>query len=753
MKPLLIAPALVLALLSSCQSAPAQHAVGDWEPAPVALTTRWGRAVEPDAVWSEHPRPQLVRATWRSLNGLWQLAELDEGEPLRFGGDLPETVLVPFALESSLSGIGRSMRRAAYRRGFQVPAAWQGRRVHLHFGAVDWRAAVWVNGTLLDVHEGGYDPFTVDVTPALRGDGPQELVVEVSDPTDAGDQPRGKQVLEPKGIWYTPTTGIWQSVWLEAVPQTYVARLVPRPDLAGGRLLLQVDVVGARPDDVVAAVASANGREVARSSGPAGAVLELEIPAPRAWSPDDPFLYDLSVGVARGERTLDEVTSYFGLRDLAVGPDEHGVTRLLLNGEPLFQVGLLDQGFWPDGLYTAPSDEALRWDVERMRALGFNLLRKHVKVEPDRWYHHCDRLGMLVWQDMPSGDNGTPAAREQYRLELEAMVRALEAHPSVVMWVVFNEGWGQHDTEQLVERVRRIDPTRWVSNASGWTDQGVGDVHDIHAYPGPAAPTVEPARAAVLGEFGGLGLAVDGHTWVDESWGYRGTADSADLTRRYVSLMRQVWRLQAEAGLSASVYTQVTDVETECNGLYTYDREVLKVDAERVACANRGDLPPLLALLPTAERDPVAWSYTTEDPGEGWSRAGFDDSGWSSGPGGFGTEGTPGAVVRTRWSDEAIWLRTRFGWTGLGAGSDLVALVHHDEDVEVFLNGELLLEADGYTTGYELWPLDARARGLLREGENVLAVRCRQTGGGQYVDVGLYLERDRPAPAQPSSEK
>jgi hypothetical protein len=470
-----------------------------------------------------------------------------------------------------------------------------------------------------------------------------------------------------------------------------------------------------------------------------GTVLTLEIDAPRAWSPDDPFLYDLTVAVDRVEGSVDEVRSYFGLRDLALGPDENGVTRLLLNGEPVFQMGMLDQGFWPDGLYTAPSDEALRWDIDVARELGFNLLRKHVKVEPDRWYYHCDRLGMLVWQDMPSGDNSTPASQEQFQRELEAMVRALEAHPSIVMWVVFNEGWGQHDTERLVERVRRLDPTRWISNASGWTDEGVGDVMDIHAYPGPAGPPTEPDRAAVLGEFGGLGLALDGHTWVDESWGYRGTADSEDLTRRYVSLLRQVWRLAGEAGLCAAVYTQVSDVETECNGLVTYDREVIKVDRERVARANRGDLPQLLAVAHTSEAEGVAWRFATQAPSEGWAAAAFDDSSWAEGPGGFGTAGTPGAIVRTEWSSGEIWLRRRFSWDGSAPG-DLLALVHHDEDVEVYLNGERILAAEGYTTGYETWPLDAQARALLRRGDNVLAVHCRQTGGGQYVDVGLYVE-------------
>lgn len=732
----------MLALVCSCESTEELAGPPAWKPTPVALTTSLGAEVEPGSTWTEHPRPQMERSAWRSLNGLWQIAELGPVEGVRFGGDLGATVLVPYPLESSLSGVGRSMKRALYRRTFDVPAEWSGQRVLLHFGAVDWRASVWVNGALLGVHAGGYDPFTFDVTEVLRTGRPQELVVDVSDPSDDGDQPRGKQVLEPEGIWYTPSTGIWQSVWLEAVPTVHIARLHLRPELAAARLVLEADVSAARGGDALVAVASASGSEVARAHGPAGTGLVLEIPVPRAWSPSDPFLYDLRVVLERNGQAVDEVASYFGLRDLSVAPDERGFPRLLLNGAPVFQIGMLDQGFWPDGLYTAPSEAALVADIELAKELGFNLLRKHVKVEPDRWYYHCDRLGMLVWQDMPSGDNETPAAREQFERELEALVRALANHPSIVLWVVFNEGWGQHDTERLVERVQRLDPTRWVTNASGWTDAPVGDVVDVHAYPGPACPPAETQRAAVLGEFGGLGLALPGHTWVDESWGYQGVADSDELTRRYEGLLRQVWRLKEEAGLCAAVYTQLSDVETECNGLITYDRKVLKVDAGRVARSNRGEFPELVAIAPTSEIEGMAWRHSSTTPPEGWTARDFDDEGWDEGPGGFGAHGTPGAVVRTEWTGIDLWLRRRFEWDGKPAG-ELCALLHHDEDVEVYLNGEELLAGDGYTTGYELWQIGERGRSLLRPGENVLAVHCRQSTGGQYIDLGLYFEAAR----------
>jgi hypothetical protein len=728
-----------LTVCLGCRSESPRPALPAWKAAPVALTTLHGRQVDPAAVWIEHPRPQLARPAWRSLNGTWQLREAGASEPLPFQTDFEEAVLVPFPLESSLSGIGRRMERAFYRRTFEVPSEWAGKRIMLHFGAVDWHAAVWVNATLLGLHGGGYDPFTFDVTDALLPGREQELVVDVMDPTDTGNQPRGKQVRSPEGIWYTPSTGIWQSVWLEAVPESHIARLHLQPQLAAGRLQIEADITAARSGDTLEAVASAGGVEVARAHVPAGSGLALEIPQPRAWSPDDPFLYDLKVELRRGADAVDTVTSYFGLRDLGVEAGADGLARLELNGEPLFQIGLLDQGFWPDGLYTAPSDAALVADIELAKSLGFNLLRKHVKVEPDRWYYHCDRLGLLVWQDMPSGNNESPASRQQFERELEAMVRALSNHPSIAMWVVFNEGWGQHDTERLTERVQRLDPSRWVCNASGWTDAAVGDVIDLHAYPGPACPPAEPARAAVLGEFGGLGLALPGHTWVQESWGYQGVADSAELSRRYVGLLRQVWKLAQESGLCAAVYTQLSDVETECNGLVTYDRAVLKVDAERVRRANRGEFPALREIAPTSEREGVAWRHTTQLPVSVWVAPEFDDAAWPEAPGGFGAHGTPGAVVRTEWTGPDLWMRSRFTWDGQGEG-ELCALLHHDEDVEVYLNGEQVLEAKGYTTGYELWPLGDRARNLLRPGENVLAVHCRQTTGGQYVDVGLCFE-------------
>jgi concanavalin A-like lectin/glucanase superfamily protein/glycosyl hydrolase family 2 len=507
-------------------------------------------------------------------------------------------ILVPFPVESALSGVRRPLmpwQLLWYRRKFTPPDLAGGKRLLLHFGAVDWHARVYINGKLVGEHKGGYDAFTLDITAAIRPGSENEIVVVVFDPTGGT---RGKQNLasfaQPGGIMYTPCSGIWQTVWLEAVPARRIDELLMTPDVDAGVLRLTVVAAGDGPVTEAEAVASADGREIARVRGRPGAELVLPIKNARLWTPDDPFLYDLKVTMGG-----DAVTSYFGMRKVAPGKDDRGITRILLNGKFVFQAGVLDQGFWPDGIYTAPTDAALRFDVEMMRKLGLNMARKHVKVEPERWYYWCDKLGLLVWQDMPSGDinknndakrDGTALSREigrQFETELRAMIRQLRNHPSIIMWVVFNESWGQHDTVRLTNMVKKLDPSRLVSNASGWHDRRTGDVIDAHIYPGPGSPRPEPMRAAVLGEFGGLGLAIPGHVWTKKTWGYRGAATQETLTRDYVKLWEKVRQLRDSPGLSAAVYTQWTDVEAECNGLWTYDRAVLKVDAREAARVHR----------------------------------------------------------------------------------------------------------------------------------------------------------------------
>jgi len=606
---ILMTMATGLAMLTADATASADAT--DWHAAAGPLATRWAAAVTPGDVHAEYPRPQLVRDRWSNLNGLWQYAVTDG---VSASAETPPTlwvgrILVPFPIESALSGVMRRVNeteRLWYRRTFEVPRDWAGSRLLLHFGAVDWEARVLVNGREAGSHRGGYDGFSLDITDLLRAGGPQEVVVGVWDPTDSWIQPRGKQVRNPEGIFYTPTTGIWQTVWLEPVPADGIesTALVPDPD--HGILRLTV----AAPSGEVEAVARADGREAGRARGRAGAELVVPVPDPVRWSPDRPFLYDLEVSLLRDGRPVDAVRSYFGMRTVSIGPDAKGVVRLKLNGEAVFMAGPLDQGFWPDGLHTAPSDEALRYDIEAMKRLGFNMARKHVKVEPDRWYYWCDRLGLLVWQDMPSGDAGvgeipggvspsgetpgvastreitrTPESAAVYERELEAMIRGRWNHPSIVMWVPFNEGWGQFDTVRILNRVKALDPSRLVDGASGWNHFPAGDAIDAHAYPGPGMPPRVGDRARVLGEFGGLGLRVPSHRWAEASWGYEGVKDAGELTSRYEALWAEVRRLRDAEGLSAGVYTQLTDVETECNGILTYDRAVVKLDESRAAAS------------------------------------------------------------------------------------------------------------------------------------------------------------------------
>jgi len=640
-----------------------------WKPQDGPLKTRWAADVKPEKVHAEYPRPQMVREQWQNLNGLWEYAirPKDEGRPEKLDGQ----ILVPFPVESALSGVMKRVdekQRLWYRRTFEVLRAWNGKRTLLHFGAVDWETTVWVNGKEVGAHRGGYDPFTFDITDALTGDGPQEIVVAVWDPTDAGPQPRGKQVQHPEGILYTPTTGIWQTVWLEPVPGSWISKLKIVPDVDAGTVRVTAEV-GAPADRAAVttsytiAVEVRDPAKVVASATSEPGELSLtavaKIPNAKLWSPESPFLYDLTVELRDPDgKPRDGVTSYFAMRKVSVGKDDAGVTRLMLNNKPVFMFGPLDQGFWPDGLYTAPTEEAMKYDIEMMRKLGFNTIRKHVKVEPDRWYYWCDKLGMLVWQDMPSGntvganeDRNTPRAKEataQFELELRRMMDALGNHPCIVMWVPFNEGWGQYDTQRIAEWVKQYDPSRLVNNASGWTDFGAGDVIDVHIYPGPGAPRPEERRAAVLGEFGGLGLPVAGHTWqAEKNWGYKSYKDSAELTEAYLGLISALRSLRADPGLSAALYTQTTDVEIEVNGLMTYDRAQFKVDAERVGAANRRvyEPPPKArVVVPTSEKQGYEWRYTTEQPADGWEKPEFDDSRWQTGPGGFGRDGTPGAV-------------------------------------------------------------------------------------------------------------
>jgi beta-galactosidase/beta-glucuronidase len=585
------------ALLIPVAAALPVHAADEWKPAAGPLMTRWAKDVSPQNARPEYPRPQMVRKDWQNLNGLWQFEPAKEGQEPPMGKDLKEQILVPFPVESSLSGVMRHEERMWYRRTFDVPKDWDGRHVLLHLDAIDWEAAVFVNGKKLGTHRGGYDAFGFDITKSLKADGPQEIVIGVFDPTDKGDQPRGKQVSKPNGIWYTPTSGIWQTVWIEPVSEQFIESVQAVPDVDSRDVKITVGAIGAagRRTPVRAKISVGDGAETISASGFAGRAMTGHIPDAKLWSPDSPTLYRLQLELGPEGKPSDQVECYFAMRKISIGKDEKGFNRLMLNNKPIFMVGPLDQGFWPDGIYTAPTDEALKFDIETEKKYGFNMARKHVKVEPERWYYWADKLGLLVWQDMPSGparrgagERMSQESKEQFERELERLIKGRGNHACIVMWVVFNEGWGQFDTERLVEHVKQLDPSRLVDDASGWTDRHAGDVMDMHHYPDPSMPKPEETRAAVLGEFGGLGLPIPGHMWTAKNWQYRVVSDQQKLTDSYVKMLNQGWALK-DKGLCALVYTQITDVETESNGLMTYDRAVFKVDPEKAAPANRGE--------------------------------------------------------------------------------------------------------------------------------------------------------------------
>jgi hypothetical protein len=742
----LLHTALTLVLLLSLSRAGTGQ---DWQPKKAALMTRWAKDVTPDKVHREYPRPQMVRKEWQNLNGLWDYAIRPKGD--QQPKDWDGKILVPFPVESALSGVMKQVgpdNRLWYRRTFAVPAKWTGQRVLLHFGAVDWDTTVFVNGKQAGDHRGGYDPISLDITDALKKDVENEVIVSVWDPSDADFQPRGKQVQKPHSIWYTPTTGIWQTVWLEPVNRTYIKSIKIVPNVDRSNVVVTAEVGGDSKNMSVRIEFDGNysmTNDMSRG-------IEQQVKQPRLWSPEDPHLYDMKIALRDDPKgpNLDEVQSYFAMRKIALGKDEKGINRILLNGKFVFQYGPLDQGFWPDGLYTAPTDEAMKYDLEITKRLGFNMVRKHVKVEPARWYHHCDKLGLLVWQDMPSGDRyirndqpdikRTSESAKQFESEWTNIIKANFNSPSIIIWVPFNEGWGQFDTARITDLTKNLDPSRLVISASGWTDRNTGDIHDIHVYPGPGSPKPTETRAAVLGEFGGLGLPLEGHTWQAKgNWGYRSYTDQKTLVSEYVKLLERLHPLVGEPGLSAAVYTQTTDVEIEVNGLMTYDRAVIKLDDKAAIEAARNlHLPPpkVTMVVPTSQEKGLVWRYKLEKPSDGWEQPKFDATTWKEGPAGFGTRGTPGAVVRTEWNSRDIWLRREFELDSAKLERPLL-VIHHDEDAQVYINGVLAAELKGYVTGYTRVPISDKARAALREGKNTIAIHCRQTGGGQYIDAGL----------------
>ena len=588
----------MLLALALCSSTFAQ-----WKPAGDKIKTSWGEQLDPKNVLPEYPRPIMERNDWKNLNGLWKYAITPKGTPApaAYQGD----ILVPFAVESSLSGVGKMINEKEelwYQRTFDVPSAWRGKQILLHFGAVDWKAEVWVNDVKVGEHTGGFTPFYFDITSVLNK-GNNDLVVKVWDPSDRGEQPRGKQIANPHGIWYTPVTGIWQTVWLEPVATQYITNL-KTPDIDNNSVKVEVAANTTSADKVEVKVFDGKNL-VAKGAALNGVPVELAMPAnAKLWSPDSPFLYNMEVTLYKDGKAIDQVKSYTAMRKYSIRKGQNGITRLQLNNKDYFQFGPLDQGWWPDGLYTAPTDEALVYDLKKTKDFGYNMVRKHVKVEPARWYTHCDQLGLIVWQDMPNGGpspqwqarnyfNGTEVIRSaaseaNYRKEWKEIIDCLYSYPSIAVWVPFNEAWGQFKTPEIVAWTKEYDPSRLVNPASGGNHYTCGDILDLHHYPGPNMFLYDPRRATVLGEYGGIGLVVEGNTWVNDkkNWGYVKFNTSDEVTNEYIKYGKHLLEL-IRKGFSAAVYTQTTDVEGEINGLMTYDRKVIKMNEAKVREINQ----------------------------------------------------------------------------------------------------------------------------------------------------------------------
>lgn len=574
-----------------------------WSPAGDRISTPWTDKVNPANPLPEYPRPAMERTDWLNLNGLWNYAILPvkDARPSHYQGE----ILVPFAVESSLSGVGKTVGKDNnlwYQREFTVPSAWKGKDVMLNFGAVDYKADVFLNDVKIAQHKGGYTPFSVNITPYLKP-GKQNLVVKVWDPTDAGHQAIGKQMAEPHSIWYTPVTGIWQTVWLEPVNKNHISSVTPVADIDNNNLTVNVALAEPSPEDVVEVIAYDGALSVASAKTSAKFPVELTIPDAKLWSPDSPFLYDLEVNLYQNGKKVDAVKSYAAMRKISQKRDKNGIMRMQLNNKDLFQFGPLDQGYWPDGLYTAPTDEALLFDIKKTKDWGFNMIRKHMKVEPARWYTHCDREGILVWQDMPRITGGprwqtfkwfdnaewipSNETQKDYQDEWEEIIEFCKPYPSVVVWTPFNESWGQFKTKEISDLTKNLDPSRLVNSASGGNHiPGAGDIVDVHNYPEPKLSFFDGNSVMALGEYGGLGLPLDGHLWqADRNWGYVKYENAAQLTDEYVRFI-DIFVPLVKQGYSAGVYTQTTDVEGEVNGLMTYDRKVTKMDEKRLREAN-----------------------------------------------------------------------------------------------------------------------------------------------------------------------
>ena len=747
----------------------AAHAA-DWQMKQGPMMTPWSETLDPNNVLPEYPRPQMQRADWMNLNGIWDLRKGQKDEAYSSTFDYDKKILVPFPIESALSGVMEKSDEQIYwyRRTFTLPSQMQGKHILLNFGAVDWETVVYVNGQQVGRHTGGYDPFSLDITSALKPSGEQELAVYIYDNTGGEGQPTGKQSKNPSICWYTAVSGIWQTVWLEPVNETHISSLEMEPCLDRSWLSLRIGTTVTDGVTLEAEVKDRDGNIVATGSGTPGTVFRLTLSSVHAWSPDDPYLYDLSITAKKDGTVTDQVDSYCGMRKIEVHKDANNLPRIYLNNEQIFQMGPLDQGWWPDGLYMPASDEAFYFDIKAMKDLGCNMMRKHIKIEPARWYYWADRLGMLVWQDLPSPNlpqGHEDFAKANFEAEVTRIIPAIKNAPSIVHWVVFNEGWGQFDTNRMTSlvdtKVNALTPARFgkaslICCASGWTDSEIGDIIDLHSYPNPSCPQ-NANRAAVCGEYGGITLKVPGHIWPGGDFQYTVVETSQDFTTFYNGLCDKIKDMYYQ-GLNAAVYTQLSDVEIEKNGFYTYDRRILKPHEpytllrnkilECVGMPSNGTI--IKPILSTAQSHHYTWRYTTQPiSSRHWSDLDYDDTQWAQGKGAFahGLNSSWEGLTGTDWNTSQIYMRR---WFKLGDITPkniarLRFMVFHDDDVEIYINGIWAATESGCNFNYAPLDISSEALASLKVGDwNLIAIAGKQGGGQQVMDLGIaaYVTED-----------
>lgn len=751
-------------------------AAQEWKPVPGNIMTTWATGVTPENTWKEYPRPQMVRKEWKNLNGLWDYTVVigTNSAPVQRNS---RKILVPFCPESALSGIKELIsgsQEMVYRRFFNIPGNWKGKRILLHFEAVDYYAKVWIDGKPVGEHKGGYEAFQFDITDALNPAEDHEISLVVWDPSNTGTQPVGKQTLLglSKGN-YTPTSGIWQTVWIEPVEDVSIQSLKILPDIDLETVTVNAVLKGWGYDHKIKVQAFEKGIEIASGENTPGKPVALKIKNQKLWSPESPYLYDLKVSLSENGKTIDEVESYFGMRKISMARDAAGFMRIHLNNKEIFQLGPLDQGYWPDGLLTPPSDEALKFDVEYLKKTGSNMDRVHMKVQPDRFYYYCDKLGLLVWQDMisprASASRSEVGGAKAWETEWETIIDQLYSHPSIIQWTVFNESWGQYDTERLTDWTKRKDPSRLVSNASGWIDRNVGDIRDFHDY------TVYPSmgwipenypRAMVLGEGGGHELPLKDHVWTADFKVPERIDRAGDLVREVVtspevlderySLWVDNLVLLKDYGMNAVVFTQISDVENEVNGWLTYDRKISKIPVERLAAIHSRLFKPLSGKknysIPLSMNVPQKWNYSFTEPSADWFKNGSRGN-WNTGNGPFGKKMMNVPEVRTIWETNNLFLQKDFNLSSIPSKLSLV--VYNSGLTSVYINGEFAIQINNLRR----WdpeikvsevPLPEKAAALLKKGTNHIAIKFEFfaiPAGGQaynyfpeqlnYFDIGV----------------